>query len=79
MLGLVNAWLIYRRDCKLLGVQKPLKQRSFQAEVATSLILVQSQRGRPTIHSTSSPPPKRVHFGVPDDVRTDQVAHWRAK
>ncbi|GLD72885.1 piggyBac transposable element-derived protein 3-like protein [Lates japonicus] len=32
MLGLVNGWLIYCRDCKLLSVQKPLKQRSFQAE-----------------------------------------------
>uniref|UniRef100_A0A3Q1ESY7 PiggyBac transposable element-derived protein domain-containing protein n=1 Tax=Acanthochromis polyacanthus TaxID=80966 RepID=A0A3Q1ESY7_9TELE len=30
MLGLVNAWLIYRRDCKLLGVQNALKQKSFQ-------------------------------------------------
>ncbi len=82
MLGLVNAWLIYRRDCKQLGVMKPLKQRSFQAEVATSLILVQAQRGRPTIRGTSSlppPPPKRVRVGVPDDVRTDQVAHWPAK
>ncbi len=39
MLGFVNVWLIYCHDCKLLGVQKPLKQRNFQAEVATSLIL----------------------------------------
>ncbi len=80
MLGLVNAWLIYRRDSKLLGVQKPLKQRSFQAEVATSLILLRSQRGRPTLNATSPPPPpKRVRVGVPDDVRTDQVSHWPVK
>ncbi|XP_036412767.1 piggyBac transposable element-derived protein 3-like [Colossoma macropomum] len=83
MLGLVNAWLIYRRDCRLLGIQKPLKQRSFQAEVATSLILVQSQRGRPSRNATPPPPPppppKRVRVGVPDDVRIDQVAHWPVK
>uniref|UniRef100_A0A3P9CGN5 PiggyBac transposable element-derived protein domain-containing protein n=1 Tax=Maylandia zebra TaxID=106582 RepID=A0A3P9CGN5_9CICH len=65
MLGVVNAWLIYRRDCKLLGVQKPLKQRSFQAEVATSLILWKSHRG--------------VRVGVPEDVQTDEVAHWPVK
>lgn len=80
MLGLVNAWLLYRRDCKLLGVHKPLKQRSFQAEVATSLILLHSQRGRPSLNATSPPPPpKRVRVGVPDDVRVDQVAHWPVK
>jgi len=39
MLGVLNAWLIYRRDCKLLGVQKPLKQWSFQAEVVKPKIL----------------------------------------
>uniref|UniRef100_A0AAZ1XVK0 PiggyBac transposable element-derived protein domain-containing protein n=1 Tax=Oreochromis aureus TaxID=47969 RepID=A0AAZ1XVK0_OREAU len=65
MLGVVNAWLIYCRDCKLLGVQKPLKQRTFQAEVATSLILWKSHRG--------------VRVGVPEDVRTDEVAHWPVK
>uniref|UniRef100_A0A3P9CGC1 PiggyBac transposable element-derived protein domain-containing protein n=1 Tax=Maylandia zebra TaxID=106582 RepID=A0A3P9CGC1_9CICH len=42
MLGVVNAWLIYRRDCKLLGVQK-------------------------------------VRVGVPEDVQTDEVAHWPVK
>uniref|UniRef100_A0A3P9CH39 PiggyBac transposable element-derived protein domain-containing protein n=1 Tax=Maylandia zebra TaxID=106582 RepID=A0A3P9CH39_9CICH len=40
MLGVVNAWLIYRRDCKLLG---------------------------------------RVRVGVPEDVQTDEVAHWPVK
>ncbi|XP_035765939.1 piggyBac transposable element-derived protein 3 [Neolamprologus brichardi] len=54
MLGVVNAWLIYRRDCKLLGVQKPLKQRSFQAEVATSQNI-----------SSPPPPPKRVRVVPP--------------
>ncbi|MEQ2311703.1 hypothetical protein AMECASPLE_023242 [Ameca splendens] len=66
MLSVINAWLIYRRNCKLLGVQKPLKQRSFQADVATSLILLQSQRGNPSQNISSPPPPtKRVRVGVP--------------
>ncbi len=38
-LALVNVWQAYRRDYKLLG-QRPLNQRRFQAEVATSLILI---------------------------------------
>lgn len=76
MLGLVNVWLIYCRDCKQLGVQNTLKQKSFQAGVATSLVLWQAQRGCPSLSATSPPPPlpKRVCVGVPDDVRTDQVA-----
>ena len=81
MLALVNAWLTYRRDCKLLD-QRPLNQRRFQAEVATSLILIQAQRGRPSLDSrTPSPsaPRKRVRVGVPDDVRLDQVSHWPVK
>uniref|UniRef100_A0A8C4NZ77 PiggyBac transposable element-derived protein domain-containing protein n=1 Tax=Dicentrarchus labrax TaxID=13489 RepID=A0A8C4NZ77_DICLA len=80
MLGLVKAWLIYRHDCKLLGLLKTMKQRSFQAEVATSLILWQAKRGRPTLNtSPPAPLPKRVRVRVPDDVRTDQVAHWPVK
>ncbi|XP_034542073.1 piggyBac transposable element-derived protein 3-like [Notolabrus celidotus] len=81
MLGLVNAWFLYRRDCKLLDVRKPLKQRNFQAEIATSLILLHSQRGRPAFDSPSPPPlpRKRVRTGVPDDVRTDHIAHWSGK
>ncbi|KAM7401463.1 hypothetical protein PAMA_005592 [Pampus argenteus] len=39
---------------------------------------VEAQRGRPSLSATSPPPPlpKRIRVGVPDDVRTDQVAHW---
>uniref|UniRef100_A0A673C3E2 PiggyBac transposable element-derived protein domain-containing protein n=1 Tax=Sphaeramia orbicularis TaxID=375764 RepID=A0A673C3E2_9TELE len=81
MLALVNAWLTYRRDCKLLG-ERPLNQRRFQAEVATSLILIQAKRGRPSLDSNTTPQPatpKRVRVRVPNDVRLDQVAHWPVK
>ncbi|XP_029981810.1 piggyBac transposable element-derived protein 3-like [Sphaeramia orbicularis] len=81
MLALVNAWLTYRRDCKLLG-ERPLNQRRFQAEVAASLILIQAKRGRPSLDSNTTPQPatpKRVRVRVPDDVHLDQVAHWPVK
>lgn len=80
MLGFVNTWLIYSHDCKLLGVQKPPKQRSFQATETTSLNLLHSQMDRPSLNGTCPPlTPKRVCVGVPDDVRMDQVAHWPVK
>uniref|UniRef100_A0A3B3ZEF3 PiggyBac transposable element-derived protein domain-containing protein n=1 Tax=Periophthalmus magnuspinnatus TaxID=409849 RepID=A0A3B3ZEF3_9GOBI len=69
MLGLVNAWLIYRCDCKQLGVQNTLKPlasffaRGFVLEFQMMFTLLS----------------KRVRVGVPDDVRTDQVAHWPVK
>lgn len=61
---------------------KATEAKELSSRACTSLILVQSQRGRPTIHGTSSPPPpppKRVRVGVPDNVRTDKVAHWPTK
>lgn len=30
--GIINAWLMYRCDSKLLGAQKPLKQRIIHAD-----------------------------------------------
>lgn len=64
MLAMVNAWLLYRRDYKLLEVNKPMKQRSFQGEVASSLILLHSQSCRPSLGATSPPtPPKRIQVG----------------
>lgn len=57
-----------------------MKQRSFQAEVTNSLILLHSKRGRPSLNATSPPPPpKRVPVEIPNDVRMDQVAHWPVK
>ena len=39
-LAVVNAWLIYKRDCQALKENKILNLRRFQAQLASSLILV---------------------------------------
>lgn len=40
--GVINAWLLYKQDCKGLNVSKKetLNRRQFQAQLASSLILV---------------------------------------
>lgn len=81
MLALANVRLTYHCDCKLLD-ERPLNQRTFQLEVATSLILIKAKRRRPSLDSnmTSRPAtPKSIHVRVPDDVCLDQVAHWPVK
>lgn len=34
----LNAWLFYKRDCKKLGLKKPLRLKMFKGEIATSLM-----------------------------------------
>lgn len=34
----LNAWLLYKRDCKKLGLKKPLRLKFFKAEMANALI-----------------------------------------
>ena len=48
VIGLVNAWLVYRRDCSVLGMQtrEILNRRRFQAQVADALVLVNVSRKR---------------------------------
>lgn len=53
--ALINAWLLYRRDCCLLGIpaKEIISRRQFQATVGSSVILVNAEcgrkRGRPSI------------------------------
>ena len=69
-LAVVNAWLVYKRDCQALGVSKKetLNLRLFQAQLATSLILKDTvttpKRGRPSAGS-GSPVTKTVKTGSP--------------
>ncbi|KAF3836847.1 hypothetical protein F7725_004311 [Dissostichus mawsoni] len=46
ILAVINAWLLYKRDCRALKMPKQeiLNRRQFQADLASSLIL----RGRPS-------------------------------
>ncbi|XP_051524126.1 piggyBac transposable element-derived protein 2-like [Myxocyprinus asiaticus] len=55
ILAVINAWLLYERDCKALNIlpKELLNRRQFQAELADSLILVNTtpikpKRGRPS-------------------------------
>jgi hypothetical protein len=55
ILAVVNAWLLYKRDCKALKVssKETMNRRQFQAQLASSLILVNAtlqtpKRGRPS-------------------------------
>jgi len=87
VIGLVNAWLVYRRDCSLLSMQKReiLNRRRFQAQVADALILVSvsRKRGRPSLEDSTVLAEKKVcreiRNGPCDDVRKDCFAHWPAK
>ena len=86
-LAVVNAWLLYKRDCEALKVP----QKDIQAEVASSLILVDAtvetpKRGRPSMAEkrrlsdgpfTTQPKAARCH--LPTDVRHDQVGHLPKK
>ena len=61
-LAVVNAWLLYKRDCQALKEKPELNLRRFQAQIASALILVDTvtaKRGRPTSGNgspvTSSP------------------------
>ncbi len=89
-ISLVNAWLLYRRDCSLLGIasKKIMNQRKFQAQVATSLILVNTgvkRTGRtlsssPSLVPLSSPTAaKQIPRQPTVDVQKDQFAHWPIK
>ncbi|KAJ8050619.1 hypothetical protein HOLleu_03889 [Holothuria leucospilota] len=36
-MAVVNAWFVYKRDCKELAASKPMPLRKFQASVAAAL------------------------------------------
>lgn len=86
-LGMVNAWLLYKRDCELLGVTGSAvhKLRRFQAMVAQGLIEVGTAKKScwPSLDNNDSTVslrlPRMVRVKPSDDARYDQVAHWPVK
>ncbi|KAK3849382.1 hypothetical protein Pcinc_043866 [Petrolisthes cinctipes] len=85
-MGLINAWLLYRRDCESLRLPKKsiLRRRSFQAQVASALVEVNTtrKRGRPSHEEeepTSHTPPTKIRKGPCVDVQKDMYAHWPVK
>ncbi|KAF1385313.1 hypothetical protein PFLUV_G00106440 [Perca fluviatilis] len=71
ILAVVNAWLLYKRDCKALKMssKETMNRRQFQAQLASSLILVNAtlqtpKRGRPS-PGQGSPATQAVTSGSP--------------
>ncbi|XP_033946515.1 piggyBac transposable element-derived protein 3-like [Pseudochaenichthys georgianus] len=63
ILAVINAWLLYKRDCSALKMElEILNRRQFQADLASSLILVNTtplktpKRGRPSSGNGSPAP-----------------------
>jgi len=83
MIAVVNAWLLYRRDCRSLQLPKSsiLNRRRFQAEVASCLINVNAakKRGRPSVDEVPTKVLRVIHNGPCDQVRKDSFAHWPVK
>ena len=87
--ALINGWLLYRRDCKLLGIpaKEILKRRQFQALVGSSLILINAERGRKRgrpstdeqLRVKSVIAKKKARKGPSNDVKMDAVGHWPVK
>ncbi|XP_060763987.1 piggyBac transposable element-derived protein 2-like [Neoarius graeffei] len=86
ILAVINAWLLYKRDCKAWAIPKKeiLIRRRFQAQLASSLILTGTsvpvpKRGRPSSSPMSSPaarPSKRRNAHPPSDVCKDMTGHF---
>ncbi|XP_022100311.1 piggyBac transposable element-derived protein 3-like [Acanthaster planci] len=87
MMAIVNAWLVYRCEYKLLQLQERsmMKRQVFQSHVASALVgrMVARPRGRPSLEDVRDvivkPQPGKVRKGPVDDVRKDAYAHWPVK
>jgi len=88
--ALINAWLLYRRDCRLLGIpaKEVLKRHRFQSHVGSSLILINAERGRkrgrPSIEEQAAAAKptivkKKARLGPSSEVQMDAVGHWPVK
>lgn len=84
-ISIVNAWLLYRRDCTLRGDAKHKRLVTFRAEIAYALLRKDftsssRKRGRPSNCDnvpSPTPPPKRPVNPTPiDDIRYDNLGHW---
>lgn len=75
-MAVVNAWFVYKRDCKELAASKPMPLRKFQASVAAALCNSgKPARGRPSLESVKKRK-KQVNPAPLDDVRFDEVGHF---
>ena len=83
-IGVINAWLLYKRDCSLLRItgKSVMKLRQFQSKVTQALIERGTTRksGRPSLDEETFPkPPKIIRVEPCEDARFDQIGHWPVK
>ena len=71
----VNAWLLYSRHADQKN-EKRQPLRLFQADLATSLMMVKKKRGRPSQQDAPKPKKRKSVLVTTDDVRTDALDHW---
>lgn len=85
--ALINAWLVYRRDCRLSNTpsKEIMKRRHFQSCVGSSLILVNAdvnhKRGRLSTDEqrAAKSARKKARKGPCPDAQLDAVGHWPEK
>lgn len=80
-LCICNAWLLARRDAKLLSEKYGKSLKQLKKEVATTLYHQGTtlKRGRPSLDDVAAAPPPKHHpvaARPQDDVRYDQTGHW---
>lgn len=78
-LSICNAWLLARRDAKILGINYSKSLEQFRLEVSSSLLLANRvpRRGRPFADAESPEKIRRPMSRRPqNDIRYDGVAHW---
>ena len=80
-MSIVNAWLLYRKDTRLLGNGKSKPLCVFRSEIAFSLPRAgrQCRRGRPSTEEAPTAAKKIKRAVVPrptTDVRYDNIDHW---
>jgi hypothetical protein len=74
--SVVNAWLFYRREAKLLD-QKAIPLKTFQMDVADCLIKIKNPVGRPSLLKELIPPRKmKRSFAVSSLIRNDDCGHY---
>ena len=82
ILAAVNAWLLYKRDCKALKMSSKdtTNRRQFQEQLASSLILVNTTLQTPKRGQTSSgkgsPATQTVTSGSPLHAQKRSSNHW---
>lgn len=85
LVGIVNAWNLYRREYRLWGLPRKSTRnhRRYQAQLASGLVAVnvEKRRGMYATEENSPTPhtPRVVWRGPVNDVCTDNYFHWPGK